>query len=389
MQSDHWAWQLEGWPRFRYDVATVQWELSRYAATCGRMLGGTAQLAAADQLAATLDLMVAEAISTAQIEGERLDRDSVRSSLRQQLGLDAGRRMRAPEPEAERMARLMLAVRKDLRQPITADTLFAWHGLVLGDGKRMLGGDVRVGAWRAEGMAIVSGPAGRERVHYEAPPPERVPGEMTRFLDWFNATHPVIGEPSRRLPAPIRAAVAHLWFEIIHPFDDGNGRIGRALIELALSQDSGAPVLLSLSSTLEKHREAYYAQLNQASRNLDIHEWLAWFCARLLEAQEDAGTTINFVLAKARFWDRVRTSPVNERQEKVLRRMFDAGPAGFEGGMTARKYVALTSCSKPTATRDLADLLARGYFVQHEGKGRSTAYDLAIEAASRTIQADS
>lgn len=384
MRGEEWSLGDPAWPHFQYDPARVQWEVSRYASACGWQLGSTSWLAEVDQLAAGIDLMVAEAISTAQIEGERLDRESVRSSLRQQLGLEPGRHVRRLEPQAERMARLMLAVRKDLRQALTTDTLFDWHGLVLGDGKRILGADVRVGAWRTEGMAIVSGPIGRERVHYEAPPPERVPQEMAKFVAWFNETHPVSGAPACRLPAPIRAAITHLWFEIIHPFDDSNGRVGRALVELALSQDSGAPVLLSLSSTLERHREAYYAQLNQASRSLDINEWLAWFCARLLESQEDAGTTINFVLAKARFWDRVRTSPVNERQEKALRRMFDAGPAGFEGGMTSSKYASLTGCSKATATRDLADLLERGCLMLRDGKGRSTAYILRLESTGLT-----
>jgi Fic family protein len=219
-------------------------------------------------------------------------------------------------------------------------------------------------------MRIVSGPMGKEKVHYEAPPSDQVPDEMARFIAWFNR--------SRRMSGAVRAGVAHLWFECIHPFPDGNGRVGRAIAEVALSQELQAPAILSLSTAIERRRPDYYDALSRASRgDLDITQWLLWFTELALDAQAQAKEQIAFVLAKARFWDR-HAGALNERQAKALARMLREGTAGFEGGMSARKYVKITGVSKATATRDLAGLVAHGALRKLESGGRSTRYEIVL-----------
>ena len=267
----------------------------------------------------------------------------------------------------------MISVRERFREPLTARRLFAWHDMVIAD--RHQRSRIPVGAWRDDAIQVVSGPIGRETVHFEGPPASDVPREMARFLRWFNATAPR-GETSD-LPGPARAAVAHLHFECIHPFADGNGRIGRAISETALAQELGRPVLLSLSMSIEAERKKYYEALTAAGHSgLDITPWVAYFVETVLEAQLAARATIAFVFEKTRFWRRF-DERVNERQRKVLARMFRAGPEGFEGGISARKYVAITGASKATASRDLADLLRAGALRRLPGGGRSTRYELA------------
>ena len=373
-------WARQGWPRFRFDMGEAQSTLYRYAMEANALKGSVAQLATEEQTEAQIDLMVSEAITTSAIEGEAYDRRDVRSSLRNQLGLNP-----VPEPvgdpAAHGIAELMISVRKTFGEPLTTERLFAWHKMLMAD--RDLRGRMPVGAWRDRAIKIVSGPIGREAVHFEAPPPQVVPAEMDRFIGWFNATAPK-GKGSD-VPGPVRAAVAHLHFECIHPFADGNGRIGRAISEIALSQELGGPVLLSLSRTIEAQRKRYYDALAAASTGrLDITRWVHYFAETVLEAQFQARATITFVLNKARFWDRFGER-VNERQRKVLARMFRAGPEGFGGGITAKKYVAITGASKATATRDLGDLLEAGALMQLPGRGRSTRYALALEdQASRS-----
>jgi Fic family protein len=366
-------WAREGWPRFRFDLQGVQAALYRYAAEANALQGRVAQLDEEEQTEALIDLVVSEAITTSAIEGEDLDRNDVRSSIRNQLGLNP-----TPEPvsdpRADGMAALMLSVRERFREPLTTRRLFDWHDMVIAD--RDLRRRMPVGAWRDDAIQIVSGAIGREVVHFEAPPAADVPREMARFLRWFNGTAPR-GETSD-LPGPVRAAVAHLHFECIHPFADGNGRIGRAISEIALSQELGRPVLLSLSMAIEAERKRYYEALAVASRGgLDVTQWVGYFVETVLEAQLAARATIAFVLEKARFWRRFGDR-VNERQRKVLARMFRAGPEGFEGGISARKYVGLTGASKATASRDLADLLRAGALRRLPGGGRSTRYELAL-----------
>jgi Fic family protein len=228
--------------------------------------------------------------------------------------------------------------------------------------------------WRVGGdpMQVVSGRIDRPTVHFEAPPCERVPAEMARFIEWFNRTAPGASQPVSH--APVRAAIAHLYFETIHPFEDGNGRIGRALADKTLSQGIDRPVVLSLSRAIEARRNEYYQALKTAQRGNEITPWIRWFTDIVLQAQIDAETRIRFVLRKVRFFERFGGA-LNERQQKVLRRMFEAGPDGFTGGMNARKYTALTGVSKATATRDLQQLSLLGALIP-TGGGRSTRYEL-------------
>jgi Fic family protein len=366
-------WTRDGWPRLHFDLQGVQGALYRYAAEANALKGSVGQLGDEEQTEALIDLMVSEAITTSAIEGEDLDRSDVRSSIRNHLGLNPTPEPVA-DPRAKGIAALMISVRERFREPLTARRLFAWHDMVIADPDQRR--RMPVGAWRADAIQIVSGPIGREVVHFEAPPAAGVPREMARFLRWFNRTAPR-GETGD-LPGPVRAAVAHLHFECIHPFADGNGRIGRAISEVALSQELGRPVLLSLSMAIEAKRKRYYEALAVASRGgLDVTRWVSYFVETVLEAQLRARATVVFVLDKARFWRRFGER-VNERQRKVLERVFRAGPEGFEGGLSARKYAVITGASKATASRDLADLVHAGALRRLPGGGRSTRYEVAL-----------
>jgi Fic family protein len=250
--------------------------------------------------------------------------------------------------------------------------LFAWHTMLLGEQNK-----IQTGAWRThtDAMQIISGPVGKQKVHFEAPPSSEVAKEMQNFINWFNETAP--GKIKEIKKAPIRAAIAHLYFESIHLFEDGNGRIGRAIAEKALSQTIGRPILLSLSQAIEADRKSYYHALEHAQKSNDITEWINYFVLTTLAAQNEAKRQIEFTLQKAKFFDQFKER-LNERQEKVIKRMMEAEPKGFEGGMTANKYISITRSSKATATRDLQILADLGVLVA-KGGGRSTSYNLNID----------
>lgn len=370
-------WKHPDWPEFTYQTDALQDVLYQYAAEANALAGRLAGVDEEEKSEALIDLMVTEAIRTSQIEGEHYDRDDVRSSIRNQLGL-----AKIPEPvrdpRANGISSLMISARETYQSLLTEECLSQWHDLVMTDAS--IRARVPVGKWRDDEMQIVSGPIGREKVHFNAPPPDRVPSEMATFIEWFNETAP--DGKKVKLPAPIRAAVMHLYFETIHPFADGNGRIGRALSEVALSQELGSPVLLSLSSVIQKRRKEYYDELNLASHgDLDITRWVSWFTNIVLQAQREARETILFVLAKARFWE-THGNTLNDRQTHAIKRMMREGPDGFSGGMSARKYMGITGCSKATATRDLSELSDQGIFRQLSGGGRSTSYELVLPQTS-------
>jgi len=362
-------WQQPDWPHFRYDLAGLTDRLLAFVERAGRVGGLLEGLPEELGTEAILDFMITEAIRSSAIEGETLDRDAVMSSIRNRLGLNP-----IPQPVGSRLAdgagQLMVAVRNHFQEPLSEETLFAWHRMLLGGTTTL-----RVGGWRQGGdpMQVVSGRIDRPTVHFEAPPSARVPAEMASFIAWFNDTAP--GAPAAISHAPIRSALAHLYFETIHPFEDGNGRIGRAISEKALSQGTGRPIVMSLSRTIDARRNAYYDALKRAQRGNDATAWLDWFLDTVLEAQRDAEAQIRFVLQKSKFFHRYE-SQLNDRQRKVIARMFEAGPEGFTGGMNARKYIALTGASKATATRDLQQLARLGALTP-VGGGRSTRYDLA------------
>ena len=361
-------WQQQNWPEFRYNLDGLQDVLLDFSEKTGRVDGILSALPHDMQQERIIELMVCEALKSSQIEGEVLSRPDVMSSIKKNLGL-VSKTKHVGDLRAKGIADLMFTVRNNYRLPVSADMLFDWHNMLLVGAMR-----IKTGQWRTheDPMLIVSGVMGRETIHFEAPPSTAVVGEMKRFVQWFNESEPS-GSAAIR-PAPVRAAVSHIYFESIHPFEDGNGRIGRALAEKALSQGLGRPVLLSLSRAIEADRADYYAALKEAQRSLDITGWVRWFCQTLLKAQEMAETDIEFTMRKVHLFDRIG-SQLNERQLKMVKRMLDAGPDGFQGGMSAKKYMSMTKASKATATRDLQELVAMNVLAPC-GAGRSTHYDL-------------
>ena len=312
--------------------------------------------------------MTEEAIRSFEIEGEVLSRVDVLSSVRNQLGLNKNIES-IKDKRAAGVVRTIVFSRENFKELLSKDRLCLWHKMMM---EPYL--NINIGQWRSgpEPMQIISGFLGKEEVHFEAPPANLVPREMQSFIDWFNKTAP--GEKEEIIHAPIRSAIAHLYFESIHPFEDGNGRIGRIIAEKALSQSLGVPILISLSKTINKDRAAYYEALKKAQRNNQIDDWLKYFLGVLLSSQQEMELQINFTILKTKYFDRIKTK-LSARQEKVINKMFDAGPEGFKGGMSVKKYVSITKTSKATATRDLQALVEL-QALEIYGKGRSTKYQL-------------
>ncbi len=364
-------WQLQGWPDFTYDVAAVQPLILAFAQETGEVNGLIQGLPDTLKQETLLQLMLSEAVKTSEIEGEYLSREDVMSSIRNNLGLN-DTPIYVKDQRTSGVAQLMVAVRKDFQEPLTMDTLKGWHQLLFAATTSR----VNPGEWRQGDapMQVVSGAYGREIIHYEAPPSVRVPEEMERFVGWYNsATFPLQGQVPEAI---LKSAIAHLYFESIHPFEDGNGRIGRAIAEKALSQSLGRPVMLSLSKTIEANKKAYYDALKEAQRGLDITAWMVYFANVILDAQLDAKAMVLFTLKKAQFYDLYKNR-IDQRQWKAINKMLDKGVEGFEGGMTAKKYMGITKVSKATATRDLQQLHELGVLVQ-EGAGRSVRYQLNL-----------
>ena len=365
-------WQQSDWPHFRYDLSTLHETLLSIAEKTGLISGKLGHLAENLQMEAMINLMVEEAVKTSEIEGEYISRPDIRSSIKNKLGLNQ-EIVRVHDKRAQGIAELMLDVRNTFKQPITKAKLFDWHLMLLSSS---FNPNLKVACWRTdeEPMQIVSGHHGKWVVHYEAPPSRNVPKEMEKFIRWFNDTAP--GKPKTIKFAPVRAAIAHLYFASIHPFEDGNGRIGRAIAEKALSQGFGYPIMSSLSKTIEAGKKAYYAALNAASKSNELTAWIHYFINVVLSAQIETEIQINFILKKSVFFDAFKDI-LNERQLKVVQRMMRAGIKGFEGRMSAKKYMSITAASKATATRDLQHLLAIKALRQM-GSGRSVRYELNL-----------
>lgn len=365
-------WQQKDWPDFRYDLSGVEKVLFSFAEKAGHINGMLKGLSEKMQTEAVVDLMATEAVKTSEIEGEYISRQDVMSSIRNQLGLNL-------EPEqvkdrrAKGAAQLMLAVRHSYAEPLSQDMLFHWHELLLEGDSR----DIVIGGWRShkEPMQVVSGFMHKPKIHFEAPPSACVPAEMKQFIHWFNDA--LSARTSDVKQAVIHSAVAHIYFETIHPFEDGNGRIGRALSEKVLSQGLARPVLMSLSKAIEAHRKRYYKALEETQKSNEITAWIVYFANMLVEAQSDAEHLIYFILQKTKFFDRYKDK-LDESHKKVIQRMLREGPEGFKGGMSATKYMAIAGVSKATATRHLQYLNNIGVFIQ-EGSGRSTRYQLNLD----------
>ena len=359
-------WQQKDWPDFAYDTLEIQEVLTAFSEQMGLAAGMVSAMDTELSTEVTIDLLVLEAMKTSQIEGEFLERNDVLSSIRNNLGLNKTP-VTVKDKRAEGIGKLMVHVRQTYDMPLTREILWYWHEVLM-TGNRY----INAGKWRAgnEPMQVISGPIGNETIHFEAPPSERVDAEMEQFVLWFNDTAP--GGSKELKQAVVRAAVAHLYFESIHPFEDGNGRIGRAIAEKALSQTIGRLVTLSLSRTIEANKRLYYQALEHAQRGNNITEWIVYFADTVLAAQREAAQWVAFVVSKAKFFEQYGAE-MNERELKGVRKMFDAGPTGFQGGMNAAKYMSITRVSKATATRDLQHLAAIGALVA-EGGGRSVHY---------------
>jgi Fic family protein len=366
-----WIWQQPDWPNFRYDKRMLEDRDNEFCINSERLAGRFEALPMAYQEDTTIDLMLSEAIKTSAIEGEKLDRESVRSSLL--LLITSDMLPDTADQQAAGAASLLVDVRKNWQAPLTHELLGKWQSMAVPEQRYT---PILRGAYRSDPspMQIVSGPHGREKVHYEAPPATQVPDEMVRLIGWYNHSSPVSGD--QEIPGIARAGIAHLWFESIHPFDDGNGRVGRAIADHALSQYLGYPTTACLATAIEADKKSYYLQLEKASRgSLDINAWLDYFSDTVNEAQEIAREEVDFVLAKARFYE-TYGDQLNDRQARMVSRVFAEGRKGFEGGITTKKYEAITRCPNRTASRDLSDLVAKGIIIPLPGGGRITRYEL-------------
>ena len=370
-----WNWEQKDWPEFLYDVKAMETLERQFLRQSGEFMGVFRHVGADDQNALRIELISEEAIKTSEIEGEILNRDSVQSSLRHQFGL-------GPEgphiPLAERgIASLMTDLYECFADPLDDAILFAWHNHLMGGDKFIK----TMGSYRThvEPMQVVSGPIHKPTVHFEGPPSKVVSAEMKRFIAWFNATSPLGKVP---LPTLTRAGLVHLYFVCVHPFEDGNGRIGRALAEKSLAQNLGHPSLIALAYTIERRRKDYYAALERNNKNMEVTDWLRYFAETVIEAQSTTIRRVDFYVAKAKFYERLR-GQLNERQAKVIARMFKEGIDGFKGGLSAENYITITGTSRATATRDLQDLVEKRALTK-AGDLRHTRYFLKFETSAES-----
>ena len=366
-----WNWEQPDWPNFTYDSKALEPLERQFLRQSGEFVGAYKHIGADDQETLKIELMSEEAVKTSEIEGEILNRASVQSSLRVQFGLSA----EAPNvrPAERGIAEMMIDLYRGYADPLTDRTMFDWHKMLLAGDR-----DIKViGGYRIhpDAMQVVSGPVHKRTVHFEAPPSARVSAEMKRFITWFNDTAPNGKTP---LPAVMRAALAHLYFVCIHPFEDGNGRIGRALAEKSLAQNLGQPSLIALSYTIERKHKDYYAALERNNKDLRVDGWMTYFANTILQAQDNTIKRVDFYVAKARF-DEIFRDELNERQSKVIARVFREGIDGFKGGLSAENYIGISKTSRATATRDLQDLVEKGALTR-TGELRHTRYFLNLPA---------
>jgi Fic family protein len=364
-----WNWQQPDWPHFTFEVSAMAPLEQQFLLHSGEFIGAFKHLGEPDRDLLKIELIGDEALKTSAIEGEILNRDSVQSSLLEQFGLATDRRR---IPPAERgIAEMMVDLYKSFADPLTHETMFAWHEMVM----RSRWGIQVVGGYRTQAgtMQVVSGGLYDQMVHFEAPPSGRMRDEMDTFVAWFNDSRP---EGRNPLPALTRAGIAHLYFVSIHPFEDGNGRVARALAEKSLAQNLGQPSLIALAYTIERARQAYYAALERNNKTNEITDWLTYSADVVIKAQRTTIRRADFYIAKAKLYDRLR-GQLNRRQEKVIARMFREGVDGFKGGLSAENYIGITWASRATATRDLQDLVAKGALTR-TGQLRHARYHLNI-----------
>lgn len=366
-------WQADSWPAWHYELTALAELLWRVSRSQGLLLGRLADVGLPLRNQASLITLTDDVVKTSEIEGELLNVDSVRSSIARHLGVDIGA-VASVDRHIDGVVEMVLDAATNSAKPLTPDRLFGWHQALFPSGYSGMS-RISVGQWRLDEagvMQVVSGPPGRRKIHFEAPPASSLPDEMTRFFSWANSES---GEPLL-----IKAGLAHLWFVTLHPFDDGNGRIARAVGDLFLARADGVSQrFYSLSAQIQKERKDYYDVLERTQKGtLDVTGWLFWFLGALERALSSAHNTLDQVLMKARFWQQWAGKPLNERQVKVINRMLD----GFEGKLTSGKWAAIAKCSSDTALRDITQLLELGALKKTAGGGRSTSYELSVEPES-------
>lgn len=361
-------WQATDWPAWHYDLAVLAGPLAEVSRAQGLLMGRLVDVGLALRDQASLGALTDDVVKTSAIEGELLNVESVRSSIARRLGVDVGA-LAPVDRHVEGVVEMVLDASMRCDAPLTAQRLFGWHAALFPTGYSGMT-KISVGAWRDDAngpMRVLSGSMTRPRIHYEAPLAERLPFEMARFLNWANET--------TAEPALLKAALSHLWFVTLHPFDDGNGRIARALGDLFLARADGSTQrFYSMSAQIQRERKDYYDALERTQKGtLDVTLWLTWFLGALNRAVQSAHGTLNGVLVKARFWQKWAGTPLNARQIKLLNRLLD----GFDGKLTSSKWAAIAKCSADTALRDINELVALGMLRRAAGGGRSTGYELA------------
>lgn len=364
-----WNWQQSDWPHFSWARERLAKAEEEFLVGAGVILGAMSHLDNESRDQVVVESMSEEAVTSSEIEGEILNRESVQSSIRRELGLSADDRRASPAEQG--IAEMMVGLYGSYARELDEETMCSWHGMLM-RGRRDLND---VGRYRTheEPMQVVSGTVYEPTVHFEAPSSTEVPREMAAFLRWFNHTGAGSSAP---LPALTRAGIAHLYFESIHPFGDGNGRIGRAISEKALAQGPPGPTRTALAATIRAHCRAYYDALAASNKRNEISDWLAWFGGIALEAQQRTRAQVEFLIDKTKLLDRLRDE-MNQRQKAVLLRMLREGPAGFKGGLSAGNYMTIAKTSPATARRDLADLVDKDALTR-TGKRRYTRYHLTI-----------
>ncbi len=372
-QGRRYIWQFPTWPEFRWDSAVLLKLLGDCRFQQGSLLAQMRELGFEVQQQARAEVLIEEALKTSEIEGVRLDMRAVRSSVARRLGLPSAGMPEVNNSLADGVVEILLDATQNHGRKLIAGRLFGWHAALFPTGYSGIH-KIRVAAWRDDRqgpMQVVSGPIGREKVHYQAPPADRLKDEMKRFFRWWHKSR-------NEMDGILRASVAHLWFVAVHPFDDGNGRIARTLTDMALAQDENlATRCYSLSSQIMAERDAYYKILERTNKqDGDITEWLRWFLTSMSRAVLNSNRLLSSVMQKARFWKRHAQTDLNNRQRKALNRLLDACPEGFEGGLSNRKYAGMTHVSRATAQRELADLVKKGILRQNPAGGRSASYGL-------------
>lgn len=363
----NYIWQARDWPNWHFDLAALAVSMAEVSRAQGLLVGRLADVGVALRDQASLTALTEDVVKTCEIEGEQLNVESVRSSIARRLGVDIGA-LAPVDRHVDGVVEMVLDATAHCYAPVSRERLFGWHAALFPTGYSGLS-RIRVGCWRDDAsgpMQVVSGPIGHQRLHFEAPPADRLDAETSRFLDWLNS--------SSNEPPLLKAGLGHLWFVTLHPFDDGNGRVARAIGDLLLARADGCPQrFYSLSAQIQRERKAYYDILERTQkRSMDVTEWLAWFLHTLHRAIEQAQHTVDAVLTKARFWHYWALTPLNERQVKLLNRLLD----GFDGKLTSSKWAAIAKCSPDSALRDINDLLARGVLRKADAGGRSTHYEL-------------